>query len=132
MPLGNGSITNSNSEMEKGQEFLYIFMNQFFFCFFLCLFFSTQTLLSLPAFHCAPQFSAVALAILMGGSAVLSLIGWERIEGGFTGRAQVSKEQGRDDGRTRGSRYLNSNRRRGKVPMQVRKTEFHEKFIPDR
>lgn len=28
--------------------------------------FSHKTLLSLPALHCAPQFRAVALAILMG------------------------------------------------------------------
>lgn len=46
----------------------------FFFAISHTLFFS------LSAFHCAPQFSAVALAILMGWSAVLSLIGWEWYE----------------------------------------------------
>lgn len=37
--------------------------------------------LSLPVFHCAPQFSGPVLAILMEWSTVLSLIGWEWYEG---------------------------------------------------
>lgn len=49
---------------------------------FLCIFALSHTdslslTLSPSAFHCAAQFSAVALAILMEWSAVLSLIDWE-------------------------------------------------------
>lgn len=51
----------------------------------------------LPAIHCALQFSGVALAILMGRSGVLGLIGWERYEGVFTEREQVSKAPGGQD-----------------------------------
>lgn len=86
MPVGNGSITSSNSRKEKGgQECLYVFgfflAEPFFFLYiFICYYTHARTLtvfLFTAALHCAPQFSAVALAILMGRSAVLSLIGRE-------------------------------------------------------
>lgn len=43
----------------------------------ICHFTHTHSHTLLTAFDCGAQFSAVALAILTGWSAALSLIGWE-------------------------------------------------------
>lgn len=66
----------------------------------ICHFTHTHSHTLLTAFDCGAQFSAVALAILTGWSAALSLIGWERYEGILQRGSKYQRNRRQGDYRT--------------------------------